>query len=211
MVRWRCLSPAMRSRSAWIIRDLPMPASPRMTTIRPAPAHALCHAPPRTASSSSRPTIGVAVPLRRAAKRLSAALRATTRHTWMRPGMPLSSCAPRSSYTNAPPASACVCGAITTEPGSATDCSLDARLGVSPATAQRSDTSLPMRSPITTGPVAMPTRTRSLAAGATSSAWTASTMSSPARTARSASSSCARGYPKYAMMPSPAKRATTPS
>ena len=50
-------------------------------------------------------------------------------------------------------------GAITTVPGSASACSRAARFGVSPTTACSCAAPSPIRSPTTTSPVAIPTRT----------------------------------------------------
>ena len=68
-----------------------------------------------------------------------------------------------------------------------------ARFGVSPTTPRSCASPEPRRSPTTTIPVAMPTRTCSGSPAAVSSFGAASTIASPARTARSASCSCAWG------------------
>ena len=67
-----------------------------------------------------------------------------------------------------------------------------------------------MRSPTTTSPVAMPTRICGVYPDLTVSLPTSATRASPVRTARSASSSCACGYPKYVSKPSPIYLATKP-
>ena len=72
--------------------------------------------------------------------------------------------------------------------GSAKSCSRAARFGVSPTTDCSCAEPSPIRSPTTTSPVAMPTRACNLT-DLTSSRATASVTPSPARTARSASSS----------------------
>src|SRR6266516_4496993 len=74
---------------------------------------------------------------------------------------PFAATAPRSSYSNRPPVKRCVLCAITTAPGSARAWRRAARFGVSPTTACSCAAPAPMRSPTTTGPVAMPMRTRS--------------------------------------------------
>src|SRR6201984_201909 len=85
--------------------------------------------------------------------------------------------------------------------GSARPCRRAARFGVSPTMPRSWASPEPMRSPTTTRPVAIPTRackgTRIVSAA------TAATISSPARTACSASCSWALGYPKYTSTPSP--------
>ena len=83
--------------------------------------------------------------------------------------------------------------AITTPFGSAADWSRAARFGVSPTTLCSRAPPAPIWSPTTTRPVAMPTRLCSSAHAVDLSALTAVTSSSAARTACSASSSCARG------------------
>jgi hypothetical protein len=86
--------------------------------------------------------------------------------------------------------------AMTTVPGPATPCSRAARFGVSPTTACRWVAPSAMRSPTTTTPVAMPMRVSSVLPEGAVSRDAAAVTASPARTARSASSSCALGQPK---------------
>jgi hypothetical protein len=62
-----------------------------------------------------------------------------------------------------------------------------------------------------TKPVAIPTRAASGSPAGVKSRPMAPTIAKPARTARSASSSCARGQPKQASTPSPIILATCPS
>jgi hypothetical protein len=83
-----------------------------------------------------------------------------------------------------------VLSAITTLFDSAVPCNLAARFGVSPTMACSWDAPEPIRSPTTTSPVAMPT---SVCSGAGLQAADCCANSSLARTARSASSSCAWG------------------
>ena len=67
---------AIRSRSTWVSRDLPMPGSPLTSTTCPSPSLACCQRRSSSATSSSRPTRGVsATSLRAASKRLSVARR----------------------------------------------------------------------------------------------------------------------------------------
>jgi hypothetical protein len=103
------------------------------------------------------------------------------------PPMPFRSFAPMSTSWKRLPRSFRVLSAITTTFGSATPCSRAARFGVSPTIPRSCASPYPIRSPTTTNPVAMPTRVRSGLAAFNS--LTAAISSSPARTARSASSS----------------------
>src|SRR5260370_34637650 len=76
-------------------------------------------------------------------------------------------------------------------PGSAMACKREAKFGVSPTTACSCAAPSPTRSPTTTSPVAIPTLTASDWPASALSRETAPLMARPARTARSASSSCA--------------------
>jgi hypothetical protein len=87
-----------------------------------------------------------------------------------------------------------VLSAITTLFGSARPCKRAARFGVSPTMPRSCASPDPISSPTTTNPVAMPTRVRSGAVNF--NPLTEWINSSPARTARSGSSSCACGKPK---------------
>ncbi len=173
-----------------------MPASPENRTTWPSPSLARSQRSRSSAISCSRPMNGVSAPACAASKRLSVARSPTTRQTRTAFMRPLNSCAPRSSHWYSPPSNRRVVSAITTEPGVAASCSRAARLGVSPETAPASSTPSPNKSPTTTAPVAMPTRASRTRSACGVSAAMASTTSSPARTARSASSSCALGQPK---------------
>ena len=138
-----------------------------------------------------RPTSSVTPPACRASKRLSTEHGRSAAHARTGPSTPFRSFAPRSLSSNRLPTSLRVFSAITTLFGSAMPCRRAARLGVSPTIVCSWEAPEPIRSPTTTRPVAMPTRVYR-------GAWvfrppTAATNSSPARTARSASSSCACG------------------
>ena len=74
------------------------------------------------------------------------------------PSIPLTSMAPRSRHSKRSPISRRVPAAMTTAPGSAKACSRAATLGVSPTTECSCAGPLPIRSPTTTCPVAIPTR-----------------------------------------------------
>ena len=184
------------SRRASVIRDLPIPASPVSRTTWPSPLLACRQRSSSKASSWSRPTIGATPPACRAAKRLSSACSPRTAKAGIGSEMPLSLCGPRSLRTNRSPSRFLVVPAMTTIAGSATACSLAARFGVSPTTACRWAAPSPMRSPTTTRPVAMPMRVSSVLRDGVVSRDAAAVTASPARTARSASSSWALGQPK---------------
>ena len=145
-------------------------------------------------SSCSRPTSG-ARRRRRAAPRSGPRRRLgpSTRQARTGSAKPFRRLAAEIGDSNRPPTSRRVLCAITTVPGSASACRRAARLGVSPTTACSCGRTLPTRSPTTTSPVAIPTRTASGVPSGAGSRPTASTIPRPARTARSASSSCAWG------------------
>ncbi len=189
----------MRSTRASTRRDLPMPGSPSTSTTWPSPSRAVSQARSSRPSSSWRPTSGCA-PAARAARPAASPRSPVTRQAGTGSSMPLRDWPPRSSQSKRSPSSARVPAPITTWSAAATDCSRAARLGVSPTTALSADAPSPTMSPTTTRPVAMPTRTaRCTPRDAPVSALSApidATMSSPDRTARSASSSWARGKPK---------------
>ena len=110
--------------------------------------------------------------------------------------MPRSACAPRSSATKRPATSRWVAALISTVSDSANVWMRAATFGVSPSASVSLRPAAPT-SPTTTGPVWMPTRTeKRWFAGSASSRAISSTIARPARTARSASSSCASGQPK---------------
>jgi hypothetical protein len=186
-----CGSVVRCSRSAAVSRDLPIPASPESNTTWPSPVFALDQRRSSNSSSSSRPTRAVRPLACNASKRLSTALGRNAAHARIGAEMPLRSLAPRSSNSNRLPRSRRVLSETTTVFGSAMTCSRAAKFGVSPTTACSWADPVPIRSPTTTKPVAMPIRVRRGAG--TFNALTASISSSPARTARSASSSWACG------------------
>jgi hypothetical protein len=185
-----------------------MPGSPDNSTTWPSPLFALDQRRRSSSSSSSRPTSSVRPLAWRASKRLSTEDGRNTVQACTVAAMPLSSCAPRSRSSNRLPTSFRVLSAMTTLFASAMACKRAARLGVSPTMACSWENPEPIRSPTTTSPVAIPTR---VCKGAyVLRAPMAATKSSPARTALSASSSCACGYPKYTRTPSPMYFATKP-
>ena len=180
----------MCSDSAAVSRDLPMPGSPEISTTRPSPLFVCCQRRISSSTSSSRPTSGVP-PERRASKRLTAPLWPNTRQARCGSAKPASCCGPRSSRSNSPPICCRVLAAITSVFGAAKPCSRAARFGVWPTTPRSCAAPSPIRSPTTASPVAMPSRMRKSSRAGNRP--TASITASPARTARSASSSCACG------------------
>lgn len=173
-------------------RDMPMPASPLTSTTWPSPPRARRQRISTVATSCARPRMGWRLS-RSAAKRPSLELSAPTRQARTGAGMPFSTCSPRSMNQKRPSTRRRVAGETMMVSGSARLCRRAARLGVSPSTARSSAAPSPTMSPTTTKPVAMPMRTRSSTSGRSFSLPTASTMPSPARIARSPSSSCACG------------------
>jgi hypothetical protein len=174
------------------MRDLPMPGSPESSTTWPSPALARAQRRNSRSVSSSRPISRVSADPRNASNRLATLLGRSTCEAGTGLAMPFTSTAPRSRYSKRSRTSRRVLAAMTTASGSARVCRRAARLGVSPTTDCSCADPLPIRSPTTTSPVAIPTRAWSLT-DPTSRRPTASIKPSPARPARSASSSCARG------------------
>ena len=174
------------------MRDLPMPVSPETSTTWPSPALARAQRRNSRSISSSRPINGLSADPRNASNRLATTLGRSTCQAGTGAAMPLTSTVPRSRYSNRSPTSRRVPAAMTTVSGSARACSRAARFGRFTDDRCSCAEPSPIRSPTTTSPVAMPTRAWSLTP-LTSRRPTASMTPSPARTARSASSSCACG------------------
>ena len=122
----------------------------------------------------------------------------TSRHTGSGSSKPLSSRKPRSSVSTTDRVSRRANGPIRISPGSAICWSRAATLTASPVAKVESDSSA------TTSPASIPIRASS------PSPWTESRIATAARTARSASSSCAVGIPNAAMTASPANFSTMP-
>src|SRR6516162_5493501 len=150
----------MCSESAAVSRDLPMPGSPEISTTRPSPPFTCCQRRTSSSTSSSRPTSGVSAE-RKASKRLNIPLSASTRQANCGAAKPANSCGPRSSRSNSPPTCRRVASPMTSVFGMARACSRAARFGVSPTTPRSCAAPLPIRSPTTASPVAIPSRTRS--------------------------------------------------
>ena len=186
-----------------------MPGSPESKTTCPSPPFAFDQRRSSKSSSSSRPTSSVSAPACRASKRLS-----TETCSYCRPGSHRSFDAFQAPVSQGHQARtncrrACACSPQSRRhSASQWPASRAAMFGVSPTIACSCEAPDPIRSPTTTRPVAMPTRV-------CNGAWVLDyrlqlTNSSPARTARSASSSWACGYPKYTSTPSPMYFATNP-
>ena len=171
--------------------DLPIPSSPERRTTWPSPVFAFDQRRSSSSSSSSRPTSSVNPLACRASKRLSTEAGRNAAHARTGLLMPFRSCAPRSCRSKRLPRNLRVLSAMTTVFGLARLCRRAVTFGVSPTTACSCAAPYPIRSPTTTSPVAMPTRVCSGAI--VLSTETAAISSSPARTARSASSSWACG------------------
>src|SRR5215472_5282641 len=135
-----------------------MPGSPETSTTWPSRALARAQRRSNRSISSSRPTSGLSADPRNASNRLSTALGRNTCQTRTGAAMPFTSTAPRSWYSKRSPTSRRVPAAMTTAPCSASACSRAARFGVSPTTDCSCAEPLPIRSPTTTSPVAIPTR-----------------------------------------------------
>ena len=181
------LAAFLRSRRERITpEDVGLPGGHRRRTL------ALVHRRSRISNSCSRPTSGVRAPPCIASKRLSTERGLRTMKACGLPTIPFSSCPPMSSSSNRSPINRRVASAMTTLSDAAIPCNRAARLGVSPTTPRSCASPEPRRSPTTTIPVAMPTRTCSGAPAGVSNFGAASTMARPARTACSASCSRAR-------------------
>ena len=165
-------------------RDLPIPARQKS-------------APPAFTALRLLPTAQKQLDLRRPTRRLPERNAQSAqhparhdRHAGCGAPKPQVVCGPRSARSKSPPICRWVASAMTSVSGAASACSRAARFGVS-YDPRSCATPSPIRSPTTASPVATPSRTRkSSFAG---NLPTASMTASPARTARSASSSCARG------------------
>ena len=99
------------------MRDLPMPASPEISTTWPSPALARAQRRSSRSISSSRPTSGVSAAPCKASKRLATALGRSTCQAGTGAAMPFTSTAPRSRYSKRSPTSRRVPAAITTVSG----------------------------------------------------------------------------------------------
>ena len=189
-------------RNSHASRVLPMPAGPITDTRRARPSRPVAwNSSLSRRSSSSRPTNGASSVSDRFRPPRSATTR-SARHAGTGAALPLSVCSPAGSKAIAFEAARCVASPTRTEPGGATDWRRDAVFTRSPATM-----------PCPTAPImtaASPVSTPARASIPGPSALTAWTSSSPARTARSASSSCAVGAPQTAITASPMNFSTVP-
>ena len=141
-------------------RDLPMPGSPETSTTWPSLRW------PCSQQSSSRSSSGLAADERGQAGssawlRSGSPLRPRRAPATSRPGpkKPFNRRSPRSLHSNIPPSRRRVLVAMTTLFGPASAWRRAARLGVSPTTVSSCAAPVPIFSPTTTRPVAIPTRT----------------------------------------------------
>ena len=168
-------------------------ASPETSTTWPSPALARAQRRSSSSISSSRPTSRVSAEPRKASKRLSTTLSPSTCQTCMGSPWPALSIVPNSTQSNSLPIRRRVAGSIATMSGCADSRTCTARSAASP-TISRSPRALPSpRSLMIAMPVAMPIRHRSVAPEPALRVLTAAHNSIPARTACSASCSCAAG------------------
>ena len=181
----RCGASASLSRSARTRRDLPMPGSPETSTdLAAAVLHlfpAIEQVPQLAVAAHHGPAASAAMALRTPALR-STSCSSTGAST------PLSCVSPRLFVTKTPRHSESVASLTTTLPGFATPSIRAARFDVGPRASASSPTPL---GSTTTSPVWMPMRAsiRRASGRSPSTRW----ISSPARIARPASSSCACG------------------
>ena len=177
--------------SAAVNRDLPIPGSPESNTTWPSPVLAFDQRRSSRSSSSSRPTSSVSPLACRASKRLSTEAGRNAAQARTGPEIPLRSCAQgRQARTDCPRASAC---SPQSQRCSAPQCPASAPQG----SASRLRCLAPEKRPNRSGrrPPRGPLRCRHESEGvrASSGHLPPATNSSPARTARSASSSWACG------------------
>ena len=100
-----------------MMRDLPMPGSPEISTTSPSPALARAQRRNSRSISSPRPTSGVNTDPRNASNRLATTLARNTCEAGTRSARPLTSMAPRSRYSKRSPTSRRVPAAMTTAVG----------------------------------------------------------------------------------------------
>ena len=197
----------IRRSSSQLRRDLPSPASPITPTMWRAAGPSLTRrATPATASNcASRPTRGGSIVPDRTAP--ASSRMPSARHTRTGTVRPLTVCRPASSNSTARSHATRVTSSTSTVSGSAIDWMRAAVLTASPVTIPSS--ALPTST--AASPVSTPTRTRSSgsdnAPARTATAWT---ISRPALTARSASSSRAIGAPHNAITASPMNFSISP-
>ena len=171
---------------------MPTPASPTTVTNSQRVCDiARSHASTISASSASRPTN------RDVWDRSGASSTERSRYAGTVSDFPFNVSKSTGSVTTAARTSACVASPISTSPGAAA-CSKRAATFTASPVASRSDV------PVTTSPVFTPIRPRIPSSG------NASRISTAARQARNASSSCAAGIPKTAMTASPMNFSTVP-
>jgi len=192
-------SPTM-ARSSESIRVFPSPASPTISSTWPRPASRSSMQAPSALNSRSRPTSGVG-------GRGSLVGRGPiSREAGTGSRLPFTGISPSGSSTNRSESRDVVPGPTAMVPCPAADWRRAATFVVSPSATSCSKSRPTV--PTAAGPLFSPTRTSKCSipqAASTSTAYAAptSTMRNAARAARSGSSSCATGTPKYAQIPSP--------
>ena len=190
--------PETRPRSSSSNRLLPMPGSPELTRSPPSPARARSAIGDARSNSRSRPTIGHRRDRRPVPSRSPIASNAETGSAF-----PLSSRRRSSLHVNRSPAARRVTAPTRTDPAAHATageprCSARRR-------SRRTRPALPRRSVR-----APPARSRRRPGSRSESSSACSMIRSPARIARSASSSCVTGAPNSARIPSPARSLTVP-
>ena len=186
----------MYLRNSQARRDLPMPPGPMTETSRVRFSREVaCSRSFSSRSSSERPTNGASSPSPWRFRPPRSATTRSARQAATGDSLPFRSCGPASSKDTALFAARKVASPTSTAPAGAADCSRDAVLTMSPATSPW------LVAPIVTA--ASPVRTPARACASGAMVPTEATRSSAARTARSASSSCATGAPHTAMTASP--------
>ena len=198
---------AASSTSASVSVVLPSPGSPSSSCGDEPPVSACCQA---ARSDCSRP-VGSTSGGRRVPAGVAVA--ASTRARWIGRAGSFSTTGPSGSTKKRGGNRSSVAWLTSTVPGCAIDWMCAATFGASPSASAPVPLAAPS-SPTTTRPEWMPTRAASPSgtrcARACPSRRTAAVIASPARTARSASSSWASGKPKYTSTPSPRYCATWP-
>ena len=196
-----------RTASSERSRVFPIPASPTRRTTRPRPASSSSSTSRRRPSSSVRSTSGVGW------RTGTTSFSPTSRQADTARSRPFTETSPSGSRTYRSSSARAVASPTAIVPGSATLCSRAATFVASPTETARG--SAAPTTPTATRPVLIPTRTEKSSISQrerTSCAYSSMerTIASPARAARSGSSSCTAGTPKNAAMPSPMYAWTLP-
>ena len=188
---------------------MPTPGSPTIVTSWQEACWAeRSSVPINSVRSNSRPTSGVALdPI---TSNPSRARGRNGRHSASGSALPFTVTGSSRSHSKTRSVARNVCADTAIPPAGAANCSRDAVFTTSPVTIP-SPSSGRAPSATTASPVLIPTRTCSDRAGSSAfSSSIASRTRNPARTARSASSSCATGAPNTAITASPMNFSTVP-